>query len=69
MTNTPAPEEVIGTVYEAFGRGDLDTILSYVDENVEWCQTEAGARHPVIDNGRGVGHDAVRNYFWARRSP
>jgi ketosteroid isomerase-like protein len=65
MTNTLTPTEVIGNVYEAFGRGDLDGLLSYVHPEVEWCQTEAGATHPVLERGRGTGHDAVRNYFAA----
>lgn len=65
MTNTLKPIEVVGAVYEAFGRGDLDTLLTYVDPQVEWCQTEAGAHHPVLEAGRGTGHDAVRAYFGA----
>jgi ketosteroid isomerase-like protein len=65
MTTTPTPTEVVAAVYEAFGRGDIDTLLTYVDPAVEWCQTEAGARHPVIERGRGIGHDAVRAYFAA----
>src|SRR3546814_20081595 len=64
---TLTPVEVIGHLYEAFGRGDLDALLAYVHPDVEWCQTEAGARHPVIDQGRGVGHDAVRVYFADRK--
>jgi ketosteroid isomerase-like protein len=64
-TQTLSPVEVVTAIYEAFGRGDLEGLLSYVDENVEWCQADAGAPHPVLDNGRGIGHDAVRAYFGA----
>lgn len=63
MTQNPEATQVIGALYEAFGRGDLDAMLALIDENVEWCQTEPGAPHPVIENGRGIGHDAVRAYF------
>lgn len=60
---TASPLEVVGAVYEAFGRGDLDALLNCVHSEAEWCQTEAGAPHPVLDIGRGIGHDAVRAYF------
>ncbi len=28
--------EIINAIYEAFGRGDVPTILSHLDENVDW---------------------------------
>lgn len=59
------PLATINAVYDAFGRGDLEALLGYVDENVAWCQTVPGTDHPVLTAGRGVGHDAVKAYFGA----
>ena len=67
MTTTTklSPTETIQAVYEAFGRGDLETILGFVHEEADWCHTAGGAIHPVLVAGRGMGHDAVRAYFAA----
>lgn len=64
-TTTLTPLQTIQAVYDAFGRGDLEGLLSYVHEDVAWCQTDGGAAHPVLLAGRGVGHDAVKAYFGA----
>lgn len=58
------PTGVIQQLYEAFGRGDLDSMLALIHEDVDWTlQVDApgGELVPMFQNGRG--HDAVRNYF------
>lgn len=62
---TLTPLQTVQAVYEAFGRGDLEALLSYVHEDVDWCQTSGGTDHPVLQAGHGVGHDAVKAYFGA----
>jgi uncharacterized protein len=56
------PEDHVATVasfYEAFGRGDIGTILDAVAEDVAW---EAGAADhglPLLTPGRGKAHVAA----------
>ena len=38
----------VGSLYEAFGRGDVDTVLAGFDENIEWNEPEGlpyGGQH------------------------
>ena len=56
--------DVIGALYEAFGRGDLAGLLELVDPEVDWSvQVEAPGAElvPMFRNGRG--HEAVQRYF------
>jgi len=34
---------VIKKGYEAFGRGDLDAVLSFYDDNIEWTRPGSSA--------------------------
>ena len=56
-------QQNIGVVqrgYEAFGRGDLDTLLSLLDADVEW-KTPGASDLPTAGTRRGVGQ--VREFF------
>ena len=46
--------------YEAFGRGDLDGLLSLLDANVEW-KTPGASDLPTAGTRRG--HAQVREFF------
>jgi ketosteroid isomerase-like protein len=49
--------EVVRSLYEAFGRGDIATVLDLLDPQVHWHEAEGSPYHP----GRKgwVGPDAV----------
>jgi ketosteroid isomerase-like protein len=64
MTTTLAATDVVGGLYEAFGRGDMAGLLDLVDPEVDWSvQVDAPGAElvPMFRNGRG--HDAVLHYF------
>ena len=44
----------VRSLYEAFGRGDVDTVLAGFDENIEWNEPEA-----IPYGGQHVGPQAV----------
>src|SRR5262245_16246256 len=44
--------DVVRRAYEAFGRGDLDTLVGLMDENVEW-RTPGPADLPTAGTRRG----------------
>jgi ketosteroid isomerase-like protein len=46
--------EVIGAIYEAFGRGDVPFILGQMREDVEWEHDTVDRGIPWILPGRGV---------------
>ena len=52
--------EIVRRGYEAFGRGDLDTLLSLFDEQIEW-RTPGPADLPTAGHRRG--RDQVREFF------
>ena len=51
----------IQTIYEAFGRGDVETILAALTDDVDWASDSAGALAPW--HGQLVGKDAVAGFF------
>ncbi len=54
--------------YEAFNRGDIDTVLGLMDENIEWHEPdveglpEAGTHHGPEQVARNVFQTAVEDY-------
>jgi ketosteroid isomerase-like protein len=44
--------EIVRRGYEAFGRGDIDTLLSLLDENIEWT-TPGPPELPTAGTRRG----------------
>ncbi len=53
--------KTIRTIYDAFGRGDLATILDAVTDDVDWSSGAASRSAPWY--GRRIGKDAVTDYF------
>src|SRR3979409_1691652 len=54
--------KVVQDAYAAFGRGDVQTLLGYVDENILWKPVHGTARHvPTAGERRGKG--AVGEFF------
>ena len=52
------------TMYEAFGRGDVATVLAMFDDQIEWRQAEG---HPYRPDGEPfVGPQAVVTQVFAR---
>src|SRR6266571_482996 len=56
MTNT----EIVKSMYEAFGRGDIATILNVLDDQVEW--TNPGPT-TIPYAGEYHGRDGVAGFF------
>jgi hypothetical protein len=57
-------ERLLGRVYEAFNRRDVDTVLAAMDPGVDWPNGWEG--------GRVTGRDEVRSYWnrqWAVVDP
>ncbi len=54
--------EIVRRGYEAFGRGDIDTLLSLFDEGIEWT-TPGPSDLPTA--GRRQGLQQVRDFFRA----
>jgi ketosteroid isomerase-like protein len=48
----------VGAIYEAFGRGDVATILGHVAEDVEWEYAWSDSPIPWLAPGRGRDHVA-----------
>ncbi len=54
--------DVIRQGYEAFGRGDIETLLSLFDEQIEWVSP---GPPELITSGRRTGRQAVAEFFTA----
>lgn len=52
------PVAVLGDLYEAFNRRDIEAVLATLTADVDWPN--------VLEGTRAVGRDAVRQY-WLRR--
>ena len=50
-------------IYEAFGRGDVATILGHLADDVSWDQDAPGYGAPIYEPGVGKGH--VERFFAA----
>ena len=53
----------IKTIYEAFGTGDVPTILGVLTDDVDWAADTASTVAPWF--GQRVGKDAVADFFQA----
>ena len=53
--------KTVRTIYDAFGRGDVATILDAVTDDVDWSSAAASRTAPWY--GQRVGKDAVTDYF------
>ena len=54
--------EIIKRGYDAFGRGDIDGLLSIFDQNIEW---ETPGPSELATAGKRRGHQQVREFFKA----
>ena len=55
--------DVINAIYQAFGEGDVDTILSHVTDDVDWAPEAAGTVAPWW--GQYKGKEEVPGFFRA----
>ena len=53
---TQDPVAVVRGAYDAFGRGDVPAVLSVMDPNIEWVETEAKA---IPTRGTHVGPQQI----------
>lgn len=51
-----APRDLVRSLYDAFARGDAETVLGALDEHVEWREAEGG---PLAVDNPFVGPQAV----------
>ncbi|RPI56538.1 MAG: nuclear transport factor 2 family protein [Acidobacteria bacterium] len=54
--------DVIRQGYDAFGRGDITTLLGLFDEQIEWVSS---GPPELITSGRRTGRQAVAEFFTA----
>jgi ketosteroid isomerase-like protein len=57
------PIATVQTIYEAFGRGDVPTILDQLADDVVWDQDAPGYGVPIYEPGTGKAH--VEQFFVA----
>jgi ketosteroid isomerase-like protein len=55
-------KEIIIGLYEAFGRGDAETVLGMLDESVDWKEAEGG---PLATDNPYTGPQAVAGGVFA----
>ncbi|WP_324273577.1 hypothetical protein [Blastococcus brunescens] len=47
MTQTAMTSvQLMKSLYDAFGRGDIPTVVGAMDENIEWNEAEGSPWHP-----------------------
>ena len=63
LRSNPGNLSVIDSAYNAFGVGDIPTVLSKLDPNVVWNEAEGNA---LADGNPYIGPDAVLNGVFAR---
>lgn len=51
--------ETVQTIYDAFGRGDIPTLLSKLDSNISWEDQAADHGVPWLKPGKGLDHVAA----------
>ncbi len=56
VTSTSA-KEIVASLYEAFGQGDLPTVLGMLDPSISWHEAEGNPYQPTGDGW--IGPDAV----------
>ena len=56
--------EILRGGYEAFGRGDLPTVLGIFDPNIEWREAESNPYKP--DGKPWIGPDAIVQHLFMR---
>ena len=54
--------QIVKDAYDAFGRGDVQTLLGYFDETILWKPVHGAARH-VPTAGERRGKAAVGEFF------
>jgi ketosteroid isomerase-like protein len=56
--------DLVASVYDAFGRGDLPTVLALLDSEIRWHEAEG---NPYMPSGEAwVGPDAVVNNLFTK---
>jgi ketosteroid isomerase-like protein len=54
---------VVRTIYDAFGKGDVQTVLGSLSEKIEWNEAE---HFPYWPGSAFIGHQAVLDGVFAR---
>jgi ketosteroid isomerase-like protein len=56
--------EAMRSLYEAFGNGDVPTVLGAMDPNIEWREAEGNPYQP--DGSPWIGPDAIMNNLFVK---
>jgi hypothetical protein len=56
--------QLITSMYEAFTRGDVETVFGVMDENIEWREAEGNPYEP--SGNAWVGKDAIMNNLFIK---
>lgn len=59
----PTPRDLIRMLYDAFARGDAETVLGALHEQVDWREAEGG---PLAEDNPYIGPKAVGEGIFAR---
>jgi hypothetical protein len=63
IVSDPKNTQVIDQLYDAFATGDMPTVLSLMDQKVEWNEAESNS---LSDGNPYIGPEAVLNGVFAR---
>ena len=63
LVSDPENMSTIDSVYKAFGKGDIATVLAAMSPNIEWNEAEGNS---YADGNPYIGPDAVLNGVFAR---
>ena len=63
LVSDPNNLTTIDELYKAFSKGDIPTVLSYMDTKIEWNEAEG---NKLADGNPYIGPDAVVNGVFAR---
>ena len=53
--------DVVKSIYDAFAKGDIESVFALIDPNVEWIESD-----DVPYGGRFVGHEAIQRGVFAK---
>lgn len=61
--STQTSVQLAQSLYEAFGRGDVETVVAALDPDVEWCEAEG---NPMYPGHAFIGPQQVVEHVFAR---
>jgi ketosteroid isomerase-like protein len=65
MSSVEQNVQIISELYQAFGRGDIPTVLSYIDANPSWGNAYGAAHFPGQWGKPAHNHAEIAGFFQA----